>query len=140
MSSGLNMIIVRSTLMGQPNFTLIPVTADCAYVEALFEPVSKSLVIFNKSTQTKFRMIPKLNENGDTMSPKRPRPEKQAYMEERKQMESFYEHYITDRQDIRDFVKRFAVNAESIDIEQFLTPVVKTTKVTPTEKPLAGEE
>jgi hypothetical protein len=127
-TSGSNMIIVRSSFGGQPNFTLIPVTMDCAYVEALFEPVSKSLVIFNKCTQTKFRMIPKINESGDHVMPKKPRPDRQTYCEERKQMESFYEHYLVDPQDIREFVKRFAVNADNIDIEPFLTPPVNTGK------------
>lgn len=115
------MIIIQSRWMGKANFSLIPVTLDCPYVEAIFDPESKNLVVFNKCSQTRFRMFPKLNEQGDTAALKRPRQNGVTYPEERKQMESFVEHYIENPDDIRGFIKRFVVNPEAVDIEKFLT-------------------
>lgn len=117
---GSNMMIIKSSLMGQPNFSLIPVSIDCPFVEAIFDPGSKNLVVFNKCVQSKFRMLPKVDENGDTMTPKKLRPNKERIMEERKQMESFTEHYIAELSDVKAFVNFFAINPEVLDIEPFL--------------------
>lgn len=114
------MMILHSSWMGLPNFSLVPVTLDCPFVEALFEPSSRNLVVFSKSVQTKFRMLPKVNENGDTITPKHPRPNKEKVCEERKQMESFVEHYISEPADIRAFIAAFVVNPTAVDFEKFL--------------------
>lgn len=126
---GKNMLVVKTSLMGMPNFTLIPLTLDCPYAEAIFEPNSKNLIVFSKVTQTRFRMLTRLNENGDPVTPKKPRPNKESTAEERKQMESLMEHYIADVEDIKSFVTAFAVNPERVELDSFLAPKPELSKV-----------
>ena len=117
---GQNMMIVKSTWRGVPNFTLIPVKDDCPFVECIFEPSTASLVIFSKHTRQMLRMIEKVGPEGDPVLAKKKRENGSRFAEERKTIDCFLEHYITDPEDLREFIEAFAVNPGKISLDDFL--------------------
>jgi len=50
------------------------------------------------------------------------------YNECRKMLETFYEYYVEHLEEIEEFVKLFAVNADKYDYKQYLTKPVETAK------------
>lgn len=126
-----NMMIISSAFRGVKSFSLAPVTEDCPYVEALFDPSSSILAVITKVKKTQLHMVPRLDENGQPMRLKVPNNETgKTVKEQRIQIETFSEFYITEKEEIKDFVKIFAINSDSFDIDQFFVDV-KQTKVSP---------
>jgi hypothetical protein len=48
------------------------------------------------------------------------------YAEERKTLETYYEYFIEDLNEIRKFIKHFASNKETSDWEKYLTTAETT--------------
>ncbi len=65
-------------------------------------------------------MMPKIDSNGDIEMRKTPSREGKPYKEERRTIETFQEYYIEQLDEIRAFVKRFALNADTFNFEQYL--------------------
>ena len=42
------------------------------------------------------------------------------YAEERKLLETFYEYYVEDKNEVESFIKMFAVNADSFDFKKYI--------------------
>jgi GTP-binding protein EngB required for normal cell division len=71
-------------------------------------------------------MVAKLDEQGDAQKLKRARAGNQKpYPEERKIMETFQEHYISEKEEIKNVISLFAINAESFPYDQFLEKAIK---------------
>jgi hypothetical protein len=108
------MMLVESTWQDTKTFKMIPVSNDCPYVECIYDPSSKVLVLIGKTTKTSLHMLPKLDEYGKAISGNR------GAKQERRSIDTFQEYYIEEEKDIKEITKMFAVNASKFDIAKFL--------------------
>jgi len=116
-----NMLLITSSWGPAKTFKMIPITKDCPYNEVIFDVQSKTLAIIGRESKESFHMVPKLTDVGDVMRLKLGKKENgKDYAEERKALVTFYEYYITEKQEIEDFIAKFAVNAGSYDYMQYI--------------------
>ena len=128
---GQNMMLVHSSFRNAKSFTLIPVSLDSPYVEAMYDPSSGILAVISKVMKKSFHMMPRLDDNGQPMRLKTPNKQTgKTVKEQRAQVETFSEFYIADKDDIDLFINMFAVNAEQFDWKQYAVDV-KETKTSP---------
>tara|TARA_B110000977_G_scaffold1639_1_gene2336 strand:- start:2790 stop:3209 length:420 start_codon:yes stop_codon:yes gene_type:complete len=124
---GNNMMLVNSSFRGAKAFTLIPVSNDSPYVEAMFDPSSSILAVISKVMKQSYHMVPKLDDEGQPMRLKTPNPQTgKTVKEERRLVDTFSEFYLSDKADIETFIHMFAVNADHFSIEEFFTDVNET--------------
>jgi hypothetical protein len=114
------MMLVQATWQEKQTFRMIPIADSCPYVECIFDPDTKVFVIISKQTKQSLHMLPKLDDNGDPMQIKNPRPNGRTFREERHKIEVFQEFYIEDKAAVEELIKLFAVNAKKFDYKQFL--------------------
>ena len=101
-----------------PTFKMLPASNDCPFNEALYDPSSKILAIVAKEKKQGYRMIPKINDKGKPVITVERGT--QIEVQERKLMETFYEYYLEDIDDIKNFVEKFATNSKEFDWKSFL--------------------
>jgi hypothetical protein len=101
-----NMMLVRSEWSGKPSFRTVPMTANCPYVECIFDPESKVFVIISKTKRNTLQMLPKLDEYGQPLTGTK------GAKQERHKLEVFQEYYISDAESIKSFIKAIAVNPD----------------------------
>tara|TARA_R110002012_G_scaffold77578_1_gene196815 strand:+ start:8838 stop:9254 length:417 start_codon:yes stop_codon:yes gene_type:complete len=124
---GQNMMLVNSTFRNAKSFTLIPVSLDSPYTEAMFDPASGILAVISKVMKQSYHMVPKLDDNGDPMRLKTPNQQTgKVVKEERRLVDTFSEFYLSDRADIETFIHMFAINADNFSIEEFFVDLKKT--------------
>ena len=127
---GNNMTLVHSVFRNARSFSLIPVSNDSPYVEAMFDPASSILAVITKDRKQSFHMMPRLDDNGQPQRLKTPNMETgKTVKEQRVQIDTFNEFYLNEKADIETFVELFAINASSFDYKSFLDVDVKETKV-----------
>ena len=74
-------------------------------------------------------MVPKLDDNGEPIRLKVPNKQTgKTVKEQRVQVDTFSEFYLTEKEDIETFIHMFAVNADSFDYQQFMNTDIKETK------------
>ena len=134
---GQNMILVTSSFRNAKSFTLIPATANCPYVEAMYDPSSGILAVISKVMKQSYHMIPKLDDEGQPMRLKSPNQQTgKTVKEERRLVDTFSEFYVSDSKDIESFIHMFAINAESFDYKEYMAdlkaPVKKSKIIMPT--------
>lgn len=115
------MKLITAPWQNRKSFRLLPVTADCPYVEGIYDPDSKILVLLSAIRKETFHMATKLDENGDMIKTKFPRPNGKTYKEERKTLETFTEYYIQEKEEIEEMIKEIAVNAKTFDFGKYMT-------------------
>jgi len=114
------MILLRSAFGSMKSFKLMPISSDCPYVECLFSPTEKIMVVISKYMKGSYHMVPKLDDNGDEIPVKgKPRKNGKQVKEERRLVDTCSEHYIITEEEIRDMVDMFAVNPKSFDLDEF---------------------
>ena len=125
---GQNMMLVNSSFRNAKSFTLIPVSNDSPYVEAMFDPTSSILAVISKVMKQSYHMVPRLDdERSNRIRLKNPNPQTgKTVKEERRLVDTFSEFYLSDRQDIETFIHMFAVNAASFDLEEFFVDLQET--------------
>jgi hypothetical protein len=124
---GQNMMLVNSSFRNAKSFTLIPVSQDSPYVEAMFDPTSGILAVISKVMKQSYHMVPKLDDNGQPIRLKTPNQQTgKTVKEERRLVDTFSEFYLSDRSDIETFIHMFAVNADNFNIEEFFVDLQKT--------------
>ena len=127
---GQNMMLVNSTFRNAKSFTLIPVSMDSPYTEAMFDPASGILAVISKVMKQSYHMVPKLNDDGEPIRLKSPNQQTgKTVKEERRLVDTFSEFYLTDKADIDTFIHMFAVNVETFDYSKFTEVDVKETTV-----------
>ena len=127
---GQNMMLVNSTFRNAKSFTLIPVSMDSPYTEAMFDPASGILAVISKVMKQSYHMVPKLNDDGEPIRLKSPNQQTgKTVKEERRLVDTFSEFYLTDKSDIDTFIHMFAVNVETFDYSKFTEVDVKETTV-----------
>ena len=120
-------MLISSAFRGVKSFSMIPVTQDCPYVEAMFDPTSGILAVISKVKKQAMHMVPRLDENGQPIRLKSPNMEAgKTVKEQRVQIETFSEIYITEKEEILQFIYMFAVNAEQFDVAPFFVDVKET--------------
>lgn len=114
-----NMLAYSTDWYGHKTFRLMPITNDCPFVEAIYDPSTKVLAIIGKTSMEKPLMLPKLNDKGQTISLKNGG---QGVVEERRIMTTFTEYYMDNTDDVVGFIKRFVVNPDAAFIQNALFP------------------
>lgn len=126
-SIGQNMMLITSSFRNVKSFSLIPVSNDSPYVEAMFDPSSSILAVISKIQKHTFHMLPRLDDDGNPMRLKNPNFEAgKTVKEQRVTLETYNEYYITDKVEIDLFIKMFAINAESFDYKQYFVDIQET--------------
>lgn len=115
-----SMMLTTSGWAHIKSFSLIPITNDCPYVEVLFNPMEKTLAIIGKTKKDTFHMVPRLDDNGEPMKLRTSSDSRDNTKKQRIQQESYTEYYITEMDEIKNFIKAFAINHESFDYEKVL--------------------
>ncbi len=124
---GQNMMLVNSSFRNAKSFTMIPVSNDSPYTEAMFDPTSGILAVISKVMKQSYHMVPKLDDDGQPMRLKTPNKQTgKTHKEERRLVDTFSEFYLSDKKDIEDFINIFAINASSYDYQQFFVDVEET--------------
>ena len=124
---GQNMMLVNSSFRNAKSFTLIPVSMDSQYVEAMFDPTSGILAVISKVMKQSYHMVPKLDDEGQPMRLKKPNQQTgKTVKEERRLVDTFSEFYLSDRADIETFIHMFAINADNFNVEEFFVDLKKT--------------
>lgn len=126
-----NMMLITSTWKGGKTFKLIPTTSDTAFVEGIYDGGVKVLALVGNNKKDTFHMLPKIDPNGDNELRKTPAKDGNPYKQERRTLETYHEYYIEERQEIIDFVKAFAINADSFDIVTYLDAEPAVTEALP---------
>jgi hypothetical protein len=126
---GQNMMLINSSFRNAKSFTLIPVSNDSPYVEAMFDPTSSILAVISKVMKQSYHMVPRLSDTGEPIKLKIPNHQTgKTVKEERRLVDTFSEFYLSDQKDIETFIHMFAVNAKDFDYNSFFVDV-KETKV-----------
>lgn len=121
------MMLVQATWNDKQTFRMIPISENCPYVECIMDPDTKVFVIISKITKTTLHMLPKLDDNGDTLAVKGARKNGRTVREERQKIETFQEFYIEDLTAIKELISIFSINASSFDYKKFLGEVSEDT-------------
>jgi hypothetical protein len=125
-----SMMLVTSSWGNDKTFKLLPISSECPYNECIFDMSSKVLAVIGKERKESFHMLPRLNDIGDVQYLKiGKRANGKDYSEERKMLETFYEYYVEHLEEIEEFVKLFAVNADKYDYKQYLDKPVEQAKL-----------
>jgi len=126
---GQNMMLVNSSFRNAKSFTMIPVSIDSPYVEAMFDPTSGILAVISKVMKQSYHMVAKLDDNGQPIRLKTPNQQTgKTVKEERRLVDTFSEFYLSDEKDIENFINIFAMNASAFDYKSFFVDA-KETKV-----------
>jgi len=128
-------MLVKSAFGQMKSFKLIPITNDCPFVECLFSPREKMMVVIGKYMKGSYHMVPKLDDNGDEIPVKgKPRANGKKVKEERRLVDTCSEHYIVTEEEIRETIQMFAVNPDAIELDEFFlsdSELVGATATTP---------
>lgn len=121
-----NMLLVSSSWRNQRTFKLIPLDKECPFIECIFDPSTTSLAVVSKEKKENYHMLPKVSDNGDIVKAKRRREDGKPYDEQRVLLDTYYEYYIEEKDEITNFVTRFAVNGNEYDFKTVLDAAFKT--------------
>ena len=116
------MMLIKSSFGSMKSFRLIPISNDCPYVECLFSPSEKMMVVITKTMKQAYHMVPKLDDNGDQVLVKgKPRTGGKPMKEERRLVDTFSEQYVVTEDEIKNIVNMFAVNPDEFELDEFFT-------------------
>lgn len=114
-------MLVTGSWGNNKTFKMIPVTNECPYNEAIFDRDGKVLALIGKEKKQSFHMLPKLTDMGDVQTLKiGRRANGKDFAEERKALETYYEYYIENPEEIEQVVKSLAINADTFDFKQYM--------------------
>jgi len=110
-----------------PSFRMVPITLDCPYIECQFDPRRKVLSTIMKDTYVDRQMAYRRDENGDPMMRKGAKKEGpvQYQMRESEHVVNFLFH-VLENDDIKNFIRRFAVNHETFDYDRWFAEPEET--------------
>ena len=66
------------------------------------------MAVISKECKETFQMVPKFDDKGDVMQAKRVRENGKQYAEERRALDTWYEYYVEEADDIKAFIEWFA--------------------------------
>jgi len=119
---GKNMLLITTYWNQDKVFKLMPLVADCPFIEVIYDLDTHLLIPISKADKQNFEMLPKLDDNGELTKSTKPRANKKEYREQRVLMTVKQEYYITEEAEQIAFIERFAVNAKEFDFKKFMVP------------------
>jgi hypothetical protein len=127
-----NMLLVKGTVNWTGNkkatFKMIPLTNDCPFIEAVFDPEHMALGLVGKYKKESYDMVPTLDKNGDLQPKKKVvKPGEFPYMQEKRLIATWNEHEILTKEEILSFIEMFAINSKEFDVEFFFNPIKENT-------------
>lgn len=140
MEYGKNMLLITSYWSDRDTFKLIPITNECPYSEVIYDPATTLLVVIGKTSKENFQMVPRLDEDGNPQPAKKPRANGKSYKEQRTTLNVLHEYYVVDKQEQEDFIRAFAINADTYDYNKFLRDIEKEPSIMQVEKPVLLDE
>ena len=130
-----NMMLYTTATNGEKTFGLLPIDDSCPFNEAIYMPKLDALAVLSKTTRDTFTMLERLDENGEVMSTvvkdKEKGGMKQVVKQQRMQVATPWEYFIHEKDEIKKFIKTFAINADDFEYEKFMTKLetVDTQKI-----------
>ena len=115
-----SMLMITGNWGPTMSFKLIPISGDAPYIEAIYNPMGKALAIIGTKKKDVFHMVERLDENGDPKSKKAKATKDEPYQKQRVTVESYSEYYITEYDEIKDFIINTTVNHETFDYVKYL--------------------
>ncbi len=119
------MMLYTTATNGEKTFGLMPVNMDCPFNEAIYMPKLEALAVLSKSTRDTFTMMERLDENGEVsvvaVKDKDKGGLKQVTKQQRVQVSTPWEYFIHEKDEIVNFIKTHAGNADSFDYYKFMT-------------------
>ncbi len=100
---------------GVKTFKLMPISTDCPFNEAIFNNDYNVLAVISKEKKASHFMVEKLNDEG---LPEQNRKQT-AYKKQRVTLDKYYEYYITEKQEIINFIEMFCFNTDTFDYLSF---------------------
>jgi hypothetical protein len=114
-----NMMIYSAKWNETETFRMIPITAECPFNEAIYDPTEKVLAIISKDSKEKPMMMPRLSDKGLPIQVKTA-DGRLGLQEQRVILDTYYEYYISEKADIREFVEKFASNPSHKAFQAFI--------------------
>jgi hypothetical protein len=101
------MIVYATYLDEVKTFRMMPITNDCPYNEVIYDPTTNVLAIISKEFKQKPQMLPKMKSTNMVSTAF---GSDQEYV--REMMDTYYEYYMDDTDDIKGFIEYFALNSD----------------------------
>ncbi len=114
-----NMMIYAATWNDTETFRMIPTSEECPFIEAIYDPTQKVLAVISKEVKEKPMMMPRLSDKGLPVTVKKA-DGTLGLQEQRIILDAYYEYYISEKADIREFVEKFAINPSHKDFLSFI--------------------
>ena len=131
-----NMKLVTTYWGNDKTFKLMPIKEGCPFMEVIYDPNTDMLVAISKDQKQNLQMVPKLDDDGNYIQAKKPKKNGKPFKEKQIQMLVPQEFYMIDREEMKQFIEEFAVNAEDYDYDAMfkdLSKAIEENKViTPT--------
>jgi|688.fasta_scaffold05035_13 hypothetical protein len=122
-----SMMLVSGTFQNIPTFRMIPLTKECPYVEAYYNPMYNVLGIVSLNKKAALHLTNKLDDNGDPILRKdfkaREEQKQSPYKQHKVTLENYEEFFITNRDEIKWFIEKFAANMNEFDYSKYLTSI-----------------
>lgn len=108
-----NMLVYSTDWYGRKSFRMLPMHEECPFNEVIFDPNTGVLAVISRDKKEKPQMLPKLTDKGMPIPLKASSDATQPrFIEERRMMETYYEYYLDNQEDIERFVQLFAFNLD----------------------------
>jgi hypothetical protein len=141
---GRNMMLLTTYWGNDKTFKLMPVKANCPYMEVIYDPTTDMLVVITTNNKQNLQLVPKLDDDGNQIQCKKPKTNGKPWKEKHTLMTVPQEFYIVEREEMDSFITTFAANAETYewkawykDMEQELSKKIITT---PESQPLVDDK
>ena len=117
------MMLITSIWGEKQTFRMMPVSQDCPFAEVIYDPETTLLVVIGKTLKPQFQYVPRLDDNGEIMKTNKPKLNGKTYKEQRVVMDMLQEFYLIDKEEQKEFIKNFAINATTYDFEKYLRDI-----------------
>ena len=108
------MLITVPYTATEKSFRMIPVTADCPYIDVVYWKDKKVLEINSPFKKQEHAYFPKLDENGQPM----------IYKQVRRTTETLQKYYIIEQVEIMAFIEAIAINSKTVDYMSILAGTI----------------
>jgi hypothetical protein len=115
-----SMLIITSNWGPTPSFKLMPITENSPFIEIIYNPMGKALAVIGTKKKDVFHMVERLDENGDPRVRKGKVMKEEPFQKQRVTVESYSEYYISERNEIENFLKNVAINHDTFNYKQYL--------------------
>lgn len=119
------MMLYTTATNGVKTFGLMPTDDTCPFNEAIYMPKMEALAVLSRTTRDTFTMLERLDENGEvtltTVKDREKGGNRQVTKQQRVQVQSPWEYFINEKDEIREFIKLHAINADTFDYAKYMT-------------------